>query len=100
MSLLLITNFKLFFHYYFTKHTPFDIVLIHAPVRSLEPLVVSSPSLVSGQGLGGPDSSGETMRIHRENQAKIQAMSQSEILEEQKKLVSQLGTQCFCPHDS
>ncbi|KAM9709096.1 RNA polymerase II-associated protein 1 [Menidia menidia] len=52
--------------------------------------IISSPRLVSGQGLGGPDSSGENMRIHRENQAKLQAMSQSEILEEQRKLLSQL----------
>uniref|UniRef100_A0A3Q2W9B4 RNA polymerase II associated protein 1 n=1 Tax=Haplochromis burtoni TaxID=8153 RepID=A0A3Q2W9B4_HAPBU len=51
---------------------------------------VSGPRLVSGQGLQGPDSSGETMRIHMENQAKLQAMSQSEILEEQKKLLFQL----------
>ncbi|XP_040917372.1 RNA polymerase II-associated protein 1 [Toxotes jaculatrix] len=51
---------------------------------------VSGPRLVSGQGLGIPDSTGETMRIHRENKAKLQAMSQSDILEEQKKLLSQL----------
>uniref|UniRef100_A0A3P8QGK0 RNA polymerase II associated protein 1 n=1 Tax=Astatotilapia calliptera TaxID=8154 RepID=A0A3P8QGK0_ASTCA len=56
----------------------------------LEPAAVSGPRLVSGQGLQGPDSSGETMRIHMENQAKLQAMSQSEILEEQKKLLFQL----------
>ncbi|XP_042356934.1 RNA polymerase II-associated protein 1 [Plectropomus leopardus] len=55
-----------------------------------QPVAVSGPCLLSGQGLGGPDSSGETMRIHRENQAKLQAMSQSQILEEQKKLLSQL----------
>uniref|UniRef100_A0A3B4ZRD7 RNA polymerase II associated protein 1 n=1 Tax=Stegastes partitus TaxID=144197 RepID=A0A3B4ZRD7_9TELE len=59
-----------------------------APLCSPEP--PAGPSLVSGQGLAGPDSSGETMRIHKENQAKLQAMSQSEILEEQKKLLSQL----------
>uniref|UniRef100_A0AAQ5ZT51 RNA polymerase II associated protein 1 n=1 Tax=Amphiprion ocellaris TaxID=80972 RepID=A0AAQ5ZT51_AMPOC len=57
---------------------------------SIEPPAVSGPTLVSGQGLGGSDSSGETMRIHKENQAKLQAMSQSEILEEQQKLLSQL----------
>ncbi|XP_047467804.1 RNA polymerase II-associated protein 1 [Mugil cephalus] len=51
---------------------------------------VSTPRLVSGQGLRVSDSSGETMRIHKENQAKLQAMSPSEILEEQKKLLSQL----------
>ncbi|XP_074548093.1 RNA polymerase II-associated protein 1 isoform X2 [Halichoeres trimaculatus] len=50
----------------------------------------SGPRLVSGQGLQGPDGSAETMRIHRENQAKIQAMTQAEIAEEQRKLVSQL----------
>ncbi|XP_056249486.1 RNA polymerase II-associated protein 1 [Seriola aureovittata] len=55
-----------------------------------EPPVVSGPRLLSGLGLGGPDSSGETMRIHRENQVKLRAMSQSEILDEQKKLLSQL----------
>uniref|UniRef100_A0A665VS91 RNA polymerase II associated protein 1 n=1 Tax=Echeneis naucrates TaxID=173247 RepID=A0A665VS91_ECHNA len=56
----------------------------------LEPPSVSGPRLVSGHGLGGPGSSRDTMRIHMENQAKIQEMSQSEILEEQKKLLSQL----------
>ncbi|XP_039641751.1 RNA polymerase II-associated protein 1 [Perca fluviatilis] len=50
----------------------------------------SGPSLLSGQGFGGPDSLGETMRIHRENQVKLQAMSPSEILQEQRKLLSQL----------
>ncbi|XP_041827355.1 RNA polymerase II-associated protein 1 [Melanotaenia boesemani] len=55
-----------------------------------EPSIHSGPRLVSGQGLGVPDSLGETMRIHRENQAKLQAMSQSEIVEEQRKLLSQL----------
>ncbi|CAN9502106.1 unnamed protein product [Ophioblennius macclurei] len=51
------------------------------------------PRLVSGQGLQGlrgPDSSAETVRIHRENQARLEAMSLSEILQEQKKLLSQL----------
>ncbi|XP_053192305.1 RNA polymerase II-associated protein 1 [Scomber japonicus] len=55
-----------------------------------QPTTVSSPCLVSGRGLVGPDSSGDIMRIHKDNQAKIQAMSQSEILDEQKKLLSQL----------
>ncbi|XP_068582491.1 RNA polymerase II-associated protein 1 [Cebidichthys violaceus] len=64
----------------------------HTPETSMdtEPTAVSGPGLLSGRGLGGPDSSGETTRIHRENQAKLQAMSQSEILQEQKKLLSQL----------
>uniref|UniRef100_UPI003AAE15DD RNA polymerase II-associated protein 1 isoform X1 n=1 Tax=Centroberyx gerrardi TaxID=166262 RepID=UPI003AAE15DD len=50
----------------------------------------TGPGLVSGQGLRGPDSSAETMRIHQENRAKLQGMSQSEILEEQKKVLAQL----------
>ncbi|XP_034078479.1 RNA polymerase II-associated protein 1 [Gymnodraco acuticeps] len=49
-----------------------------------------SPSLLSGKGLGVPDISGETMRIHRENQEKLQTMSKSEILEEQRRLLTQL----------
>ncbi|XP_058255897.1 RNA polymerase II-associated protein 1 [Hemibagrus wyckioides] len=47
------------------------------------------PLLVSGQGLG-PDSAMETQKIHQENQTKLQGMSQSEILEEQKLLLAQL----------
>uniref|UniRef100_A0A3Q3WTG5 Uncharacterized protein n=1 Tax=Mola mola TaxID=94237 RepID=A0A3Q3WTG5_MOLML len=58
--------------------------------KPLSPFPASGPRLVSGQGLEGPDSTGETLRIHRENQAKLQGMSQSEIREEQKKLLSQL----------
>uniref|UniRef100_A0A7N6BA58 RNA polymerase II associated protein 1 n=1 Tax=Anabas testudineus TaxID=64144 RepID=A0A7N6BA58_ANATE len=60
----------------------------------------SGPRLISGQGLAGPNSSGETTRIHRENQAKLQAMSESEIIEEQKKLLSQLGRQSLFLHDT
>ncbi|XP_061751810.1 RNA polymerase II-associated protein 1 isoform X2 [Nerophis ophidion] len=56
----------------------------------LSNLPVSISRLVSGQGLGGPNSSDETKRIHRENQDKLLAMSQSEILEEQNKLLYQL----------
>ncbi|XP_061897618.1 RNA polymerase II-associated protein 1 [Entelurus aequoreus] len=56
----------------------------------LSNLSVSISRLVSGQGLGGPNSSDETRRIHRENQDKLLAMSQSEILEEQNKLLYQL----------
>ncbi|MCJ8737002.1 hypothetical protein PDJAM_G00018760 [Pangasius djambal] len=47
------------------------------------------PLLVSGQGLG-PDRAVETLKIHQENQARLQRMSQSEILEEQKVLLAQL----------
>lgn len=50
---------------------------------------------MSGQGLLGPDSTEETQRIHRENQERLQGMSQSEILQEQRKLLSQLG-RLFC----
>ncbi|XP_056151875.1 RNA polymerase II-associated protein 1 [Lampris incognitus] len=50
----------------------------------------SAPRLVSGQGLGGSDCSAETLRIHLENKAKLQTMSKAEILQEQKKLLSQL----------
>ncbi|KAM4625484.1 RNA polymerase II-associated protein 1 [Polymixia lowei] len=54
------------------------------------PSAVTGSRLLSGQGLEGPGSSAETMRIHQENQAKLQAMSQLEILEEQKKVLAQL----------
>ncbi|KAI5616829.1 RNA polymerase II-associated protein 1, partial [Silurus asotus] len=47
------------------------------------------PLLVSGQGLG-PDKTIETKKIHQENQARLQGMSPSEILEEQKLLLAQL----------
>lgn len=46
--------------------------------------------LVSGQGLD-PDSAMETLKIHEENQAKLQSMSETDILEEQNKLLAQLG---------
>lgn len=51
---------------------------------------VRGPLLLSGQGLGIANSVMETMKIHEENQARLQAMSQSEILEEQRKLLAQL----------
>ncbi|XP_043119480.1 RNA polymerase II-associated protein 1 isoform X2 [Puntigrus tetrazona] len=51
---------------------------------------VGGPVLLTGQGLGIANSAMETMKIHVENQAKLQAMSQSEIIEEQKKLLAQL----------
>lgn len=51
---------------------------------------VDGPLLVSGQGLG-PDRAVETLKIHQENQARLQRMSQGEILEEQKSLLAQLG---------
>nr|XP_057946974.1 RNA polymerase II-associated protein 1 isoform X3 [Doryrhamphus excisus] len=51
---------------------------------------ISSSRLVSGEGLGVANSLDDTRRIHRENQQKLLAMSPSEILEEQKKLLCQL----------
>ncbi|XP_066540169.1 RNA polymerase II-associated protein 1 [Hoplias malabaricus] len=50
---------------------------------------VDGPLLLSGQGLG-PESAVETLKIHQENQVRLQNMSQSEILEEQQKLLAQL----------
>ncbi len=52
---------------------------------------VGGPVLLTGQGLGIANSAMETVKIHEENQAKMQAMSQSEILEEQRRLMGQLG---------
>ncbi|KAL0170241.1 hypothetical protein M9458_034837, partial [Cirrhinus mrigala] len=51
---------------------------------------VGGPVLLTGQGLGIANSAMETMKIHKENQEKLQAMSQNEILEEQRKLLAQL----------
>ncbi|KAK2878391.1 hypothetical protein Q8A67_019182 [Cirrhinus molitorella] len=51
---------------------------------------VGGPVLLTGKGLAIANSAMETMKIHEENQAKLQAMSQSEILEEQRKLLAQL----------
>ena len=64
-------------------------------LKPVSPFAASGPRLLSGQGLKGQDSTGETLRIHRENQAKLQAMSQSEIQEEQKKLLCQLGRSSY-----
>lgn len=55
-----------------------------------DPTIVVGSRLISGQGLGVSGSSEESRRIHRENQEKLQAMCQSEILEEQNKVLSQL----------
>ncbi|XP_066550491.1 RNA polymerase II-associated protein 1 [Amia ocellicauda] len=46
--------------------------------------------LVTGQGLGMPHSSLEAKKIHQENEARLSAMSKAEILEEQRRLLSQL----------
>lgn len=65
----------------------------HCSHCSVPLFAITGPGLVSGQGLQVRDGTGETKRIHEENQAKLQAMSQTEILEEQRKLLSQLGRQ-------
>uniref|UniRef100_A0A4W4GH39 RNA polymerase II associated protein 1 n=1 Tax=Electrophorus electricus TaxID=8005 RepID=A0A4W4GH39_ELEEL len=51
---------------------------------------VDGPLLLSGEGLG-PDKAEQTLKIHQENQTRLQGMSHSEILEEQKLLLAQLG---------
>lgn len=76
----------------FTTVLPFVLVLL---LLFLSAFAASGPRLVSGQGLLGPDSTEETQRIHRENQARLQGMSPSEIRQEQRKLLSQLG-RLFC----
>lgn len=53
------------------------------------PLLVSGQGL--GQGLGQGDSALEGVKIHRENQARLEGMTQEEILEEQRRLLAQLG---------
>ncbi|XP_073683087.1 RNA polymerase II-associated protein 1 [Garra rufa] len=64
-----------------------------SPLENVESDVmdrVGGPVLLTGKGLGIANSAVETMKIHEENQAKLHAMSQSEILEEQRKLLAQL----------
>ncbi|XP_062325700.1 RNA polymerase II-associated protein 1 [Osmerus eperlanus] len=52
--------------------------------------VEAGPRLVSGHGLRVSSGEVETLKIHQENQSKLLAMSQSQIMEEQKKLLAQL----------
>uniref|UniRef100_A0A6Q2XGS7 RNA polymerase II associated protein 1 n=1 Tax=Esox lucius TaxID=8010 RepID=A0A6Q2XGS7_ESOLU len=61
---------------------------LHSPLPGFS--AMAGPRLVSGQGLGGPGGTAETLQIHQENQAKIQAMSKDQILEEQQRLLVQL----------
>ncbi|XP_036397895.1 RNA polymerase II-associated protein 1 isoform X1 [Megalops cyprinoides] len=49
--------------------------------------------LVSGQGLSQPDSATEALKIHQENQERLEGMSQADILEEQKRLLAHLDPQ-------
>ena len=72
-------------------------VIIRSVASSL--LLPLGPRLVSGLGLQGPNNQAESMRIHQENQAKLQAMSQADILEEQKKVLAQLGRHCYHNND-
>uniref|UniRef100_A0A8C9W6H4 RNA polymerase II associated protein 1 n=1 Tax=Scleropages formosus TaxID=113540 RepID=A0A8C9W6H4_SCLFO len=59
---------------------------------SAEHAVSETSRLVTGLGLSGHNGSLEAKKIHEENEAKLHGMSQSEILEEQRRLLSQLGT--------
>uniref|UniRef100_A0A8C7KXQ3 RNA polymerase II associated protein 1 n=1 Tax=Oncorhynchus kisutch TaxID=8019 RepID=A0A8C7KXQ3_ONCKI len=68
--------------------------LAHVSLFLLGFSAMAGPKLVSGQGLGGSDSTVEMLKIHQENQAKLQAMSDGEILEEQKRLLGQLDPRC------
>ncbi|XP_064193021.1 RNA polymerase II-associated protein 1 isoform X2 [Anguilla rostrata] len=52
--------------------------------------VSKSSRLVSGQGLSQQDSTKEALKIHQENQTRLEGMSQGEILEEQQRLLTQL----------
>uniref|UniRef100_A0A6Q2XLH2 RNA polymerase II associated protein 1 n=1 Tax=Esox lucius TaxID=8010 RepID=A0A6Q2XLH2_ESOLU len=73
--------------------SPECCVEVEAPPSRLDsklPDAMAGPRLVSGQGLGGPGGTAETLQIHQENQAKIQAMSKDQILEEQQRLLVQL----------
>uniref|UniRef100_A0A6Q2Z8J0 RNA polymerase II associated protein 1 n=1 Tax=Esox lucius TaxID=8010 RepID=A0A6Q2Z8J0_ESOLU len=71
--------------------SPECCVEVEAPPSRLDRFsAMAGPRLVSGQGLGGPGGTAETLQIHQENQAKIQAMSKDQILEEQQRLLVQL----------
>ncbi|XP_018583220.2 RNA polymerase II-associated protein 1 isoform X1 [Scleropages formosus] len=60
------------------------------PSGSEEHAVSETSRLVTGLGLSGHNGSLEAKKIHEENEAKLHGMSQSEILEEQRRLLSQL----------
>ncbi|XP_006643123.2 RNA polymerase II-associated protein 1 [Lepisosteus oculatus] len=65
---------------------PMETEQPNAPIVEM----VHRSSLVTGQGLGNTDSSLEVRRIHEENEARLKGMSEAEILEERRKLLSQL----------
>ncbi|KAJ8353581.1 hypothetical protein SKAU_G00211480 [Synaphobranchus kaupii] len=52
--------------------------------------VPESSRLVSGEGLGQRGNTTEALKIHQENQARLEGMSQREILEERQRLLAQL----------
>lgn len=47
--------------------------------------------IVTGEGLGGLESEREALNIHEENLQKLRSMTQEEILQEQRRLLVQLG---------
>lgn len=49
------------------------------------------PHLVTGEGLRGQKPEQEAQTIHEENIARLQAMTPEEILQEQQRLLAQLG---------
>uniref|UniRef100_A0A8D0FIF0 RNA polymerase II associated protein 1 n=1 Tax=Strix occidentalis caurina TaxID=311401 RepID=A0A8D0FIF0_STROC len=49
------------------------------------------PCLITGEGLGSQKSEQEAQAIHRENLEKLRSMSEEEILQEQERLLAQLG---------
>lgn len=57
------------------------------------------PHLVTGKGLRGQEAEQEAQTIHEENVARLQAMAPEEILQEQQRLLAQLGTGTWlsCP---
>lgn len=50
------------------------------------------PHLVTGKGLRSQEAEQEAQTIHEENVARLQAMAPEEILQEQQRLLAQLGT--------
>jgi len=57
-------------------------------------LTSQRPCLITGEGLGRQKSEQEAQAIHKENLEKLRSMSEEEILQEQEKLLAQLGM-CF-----
>ncbi|KAJ8399495.1 hypothetical protein AAFF_G00412070 [Aldrovandia affinis] len=71
--------------------TPVATMETEQPLSGHRDSAVSESSrLVSGQGLSQQGSTVEALRIHRENQSRLEGLSQTEILEEQQRLLAQL----------